>query len=106
MSIIEQRLYVLKPLHGPPEWFRIYEEQGLRPQTEILGDLIGYFAVEVGELNAVTSLWRYESFEQRLARRAVLAADPRWLAFMAAIRPMLARMENRLLTPAPFSPIK
>lgn len=105
MSIIEQRIYVLKPEYGPKDYFDLYTAEGRAVQTETLQGFRGYFASEVGELNAVISLWSYPSFEIREQRRALLAQNPVWQAFLAKVRPMLQHMENRLLVPASFSPL-
>ena len=105
MAIIEQRVYVLKPVYGPADYFACYDETVRKLQIDHLGELLGYFISEVGELNAVISLWRYPSFEARLERRAALAKDSSWKGFLNEVRPMLQRMENRLLLPAAFSPI-
>jgi len=106
MSIVEQRIYTLKPEYGPGDYFALYDREARQVQTDALGGLLGYFASEVGQLNAVLSLWRYDSFEARMERRAALARDPRWQAFLTEVRPMLQTMENRLLVPAPFSPLR
>lgn len=106
MAIIEQRTYQLKPEFTPKDYFDLYESQGRSIQTEILQGLVGYFSSEVGELNTVQSLWRYPSFEIRMQRRAQLASNPHWQAFLINVRPMLLHMENRLLTPAVFSPLQ
>lgn len=104
MAVIEERCYVLHTQYGPKDYFDIYEEMGRKLQVETLGGLLGYYATEVGELNALVSLWRYDSFEDRQKRRAQLAAIPEWHAFLARVRPMIRTMNNRLLTPAAFSP--
>lgn len=106
MSIVEQRIYTLKPEYGPADYFALYDREARQIQMDTLGDLLGYFASEVGPLNAVLSLWRFDSFEARLERRALLGRDPRWQAFLGEVRPMLQSMENRLLMPAAFSPIR
>ena len=72
-------------------------------QFETLQGFLAYFSSEVGELNAVVSLWSYPSFEARLERRATLAKTPVWQEFLREVRPMLQRMENRLLIPTAFS---
>jgi len=41
----------------------------------------------------------------RRRRRAELAGNPDWQAYFARIAPLLVTMENRLLVPAPFSPL-
>ena len=106
MSIIEQRIYVLKPEYGPAEYFALYEREAREVQVNALKGFLGYFSSEVGELNAVISLWSYPTFEARQERRAALSRDNRWVAFLKDVRPMLQRMENRLLVPATFSPLK
>jgi len=59
------------------EYLRLYEREGLALQREILGHMVGYYATEVGPaVNQVVHLWAYESFEDRLRRRAKLAEDP------------------------------
>lgn len=106
MSIIEQRTYVLKPEFGPGDYFALYDAGARELQVATLQGFLGYFASEVGELNAVVSLWSYPNFEARQERRTALAREPDWQAFLVKVRPMLQRMENRLLTPAPFSPLR
>jgi hypothetical protein len=106
MTLIEERCYLLKPEFTPQAYLDIFEQAGLELQRRILGDLAGYFVTEVGELNGLVHLWRYASFEERQRRRALLAAEPQWQAYLKQIRPMLHSMTNRLLVPTHFSPIK
>lgn len=103
--IIEQRIYQLKPgaLH---EFLKTYEAEGLEIQTAAFGNLVGYFVSEVGELNRIVQLWKFESFEDRQQRRARLASMPEWRALLSKIGPLLVSQHNEILTPAPFSPIK
>jgi hypothetical protein len=100
--IVEMREYTL--LAGKvPEYLQLYEREGLSIQREILGHLVGYYATEVGSaVNEVVHMWAYESFEDRKERRARLAADPGWQAYVQKVRPMLVEQRNRILTPAPF----
>jgi membrane protein YqaA with SNARE-associated domain len=103
--IIEQRVYELKPgsLH---EFLKAYEADGLATQSEALGNLLGYFIAEVGELNRVVQLWGFDSFEDRTKRRAALSANPQWRAFLGKVVTMVASQRSELLTPASFSPIR
>jgi hypothetical protein len=103
MAIVEERCYALHSQFGPNDYFEAYRTLGQKVQTETLGGLIGYFSSEVGELNVIVSLWRYDSFEDRHRRRAQLAADPQWQAYLQQVRPMIRSMENRLLTPVIFA---
>lgn len=105
--IVEERCYILKAEASPAAYLARYKETGaLEIQTGILGNLIGYFVSEIGELNSVVHLWGYASFEERARRRVLLSAEPVWQAYLTEIRPLIQTMTNRLLVPADFSPIK
>jgi hypothetical protein len=98
--IIEERCYVLHPTSSTHDYLDVFRLDGLELQRGILGGLIGYFTTEVGELNAIVSLWEYDSFEERQKRRAALAADPGWQNYLKQVRPMISSMSNRLLNRA------
>lgn len=106
MPIIEERCYILDTAVTPDEYLKLYEAEGLTVQSEALGPPLGYFCTETGRLNAVVSLWRYESFEDRQARRANLGSRKAWQDYLAKVRPMIRQMNNRLLTPAHFSALR
>ena len=57
--IVEERCYTVKPgtVHL---YYQDYDPRGLEIQTRILGNLIGYFHTEIGELNQIVHLWGYE----------------------------------------------
>lgn len=105
MAIVEERCYVLQTPFSPAQYLEIYEAEGLQVQLECLKGLVGYFVSEVGELNALISLWQYPSFEERIQRRTELAARPEWQAYLRKIKPLIRSMSNRLLLPTSFSPI-
>ena len=46
----------------------------------------------------MTSLWRDDSFAQRLQRRAALFASPEWRDLMACVQPLVTAIESRLGT--------
>jgi len=103
--IIEQRIYSLKP-GKVREFLAVYEAEGLAIQAEALGNLVGYFTTETGELNQVIQLWGFASFEDRLRRRAVLSGNEAWHAFLAKAGPLVLAQKSEILLPAPFSPIR
>ncbi len=103
--IVEERTYTLE-VGKVPEYLRLYEEEGLAIQTRILPRMVGYFSTELGTLNQVVHLWAYEDFEERTRKRAELVADEDWQAYVAKVRPLILHQENRILIPAPFSPIR
>ena len=103
--IVEERTYTLKPgtVHV---YYEDYNPRGLAIQTRILGNLIGYFHTEIGELNRVVHLWGYDSLAEREKRRKALFEDKDWLEYLAQSPDVVVAMESRILVPAPFSPIR
>ena len=88
------------------ELVRLYADEGIAIQQEILGGLVAVFTTDVGALSTYTSLWGYDDYAQREERRAVLQADERWRSFLAKIQPLIHTQQNRILIPTSFSPIR
>jgi hypothetical protein len=103
--IVEERTYHVHT-GRLAEVVRLYETEGIALQREILGNLLGWFTVDVGELSSVVSLWGYESYAERERRRALLAADERWKQLLGKIQPLLHTQWNRIMVPTSFSPIR
>lgn len=103
--ILEERTYRIAA-GRIGEYLSNYEKLGLEVQTRILGGLVGYFQTEIGDLSSVVHLWRYESLEDRTARRAELARQPEWQDYLAVCTPLIQEMRNRILVPASFSPLR
>ena len=99
--IVEERIYTLKPA-GAPEWFKVYEAEGLKIQLGHLGNMVGYYTTEVGDLNLIVHMWAYENFEDRMKRRAALGADAAWRGYLPKIAHLLLNQQNRIMNPAPF----
>ena len=102
--IIEKRTYTLHP-GKLPEYLALYEAEGLALHTKYL-PMAGYFVSEIGPLNQVITLWRYESMQQRDHLRAKLYADPEWIAFGPKMTPFIQSMDSMILRPTGFSPIR
>lgn len=103
--LIEMRTYTLQP-GKMAVYLKLYEEKGMRVHRETLGNLIGYFTTEIGDINQVVHLWGYESFEDRQQRRLKLAANAEWQDFMKAAQPYFVTQQTQLLRGTNFSPIK
>jgi hypothetical protein len=105
--IIDHRTYMLHPTKLP-KWLKLYEEYGLPVQRRHLGEPIGFFTSEIGPLNQVVHLWRYEDLADRTRRRAAMAADPAWAEFMRRNEELgaLQHQENKILLPTAFSPLQ
>ena len=103
--IVEERTY--HAFTGRlPELVRLYETEGTAIQQRILGNLIGAFTVDVGELSSIVQLWGYASYAEREQRRAALQADETWRAFLARIQPLIHTQRSRILVPTAFSPLR
>jgi hypothetical protein len=106
--MFELRTYTLQP-QKLPEYLRLYEGRALEVLEPIRPHLVGFFATEAGALNQVVSLWRYDSFEQRMRLRGEAyrrAERLEFADFPGQIAPLLQSMESKLLVAAPFSPLK
>lgn len=105
-TVVEERTYVLNTGASLTEYLEAYEGIGLPAQKPILGGFLGYFVTELGTQNQLVHLWMYPDLEERRRRRALLAADPEWQRCLSIIRPMIMTMENRIMYPTRFSPIR
>ena len=103
--IVEERIYTLHP-GKVSEMVKLYGEEGLPLQQRYLGKFIGYFSTETGNLNQVVFMWAYDSLDDRATRRERMAQDPEWQGYLKKVIPLIATQENRILKPAPFSPIR
>ena len=101
--IVDVRTYTLIPrkltsylqqfeAHGPP----VMHRHGLR--------LLGYYASQIGPLNQVVHLWRYDSLADMEQKRSARDADPDWGAFLARTQGMVLTQESKVMRPTSFSP--
>lgn len=101
--IVEQRTYTCAP-GRVRDYLRLYEAHGVAVHTQHLGHWLGCYVVEAGPLNQVVHLWAFDSFEDRLARRERLAADPRWREYLGKAAGIVVQQESKLMLPAAFTP--
>ena len=103
--IVEERTYHV--FTGKlAEVVRLYAEEGTELQQRVLGNLIGAFTVDIGDLSSIVQLWGYDDFAERERRRAQLQADEGWKAFLARLTPLIHTQRSRILVPTSFSPIR
>ena len=102
--IVEERIYTIAA-GQLPAYLEAYTAGPLDLQKRILGNLIGYFQTDFGPLSTLVHLWGYDSLDERSRRRAELAKEPEWQAYLKLCTPLIVKMENRLLLPTAFSPI-
>ena len=103
--IIEMRTYSIKPgeLHN---FINIYDKEIRQIHKKILGNQIGFFYTEIGNVNEVVHLYGYDSYEDRQSRREILSKSPEFLAYIGKVKGLIVDMKNQLMTPASFSNIK
>ena len=103
--IIEMRTYTIKPeeLHN---FINIYDKSIRDIHTEILGNQIGFFYTEIGNVNEVIHLYGYDNYEDRKARREVLSKRPEFKVYLDKVKNLIVDMRNQIMTPTNFSKIK
>ncbi len=104
--VLEQRTYVLHTEAKLAQYLEAYENIGLPAQREILGGFLGYFVTELGTQNELNHFWAYTDLEDRRRRRAVLAENAQWQQCLEVIRPMIMTMQNKIMYPTSFSPVR
>ncbi len=104
--IIDHRTYSFRP-GTVRKWLDKYERDGLPIQRKYLGDFVGMFTTEVGNLHQVVFMWAYQSLGDRETRRARMEADPAWEAFIQEIWDLDAIVDQtiKMLRPVSFSPL-
>ncbi len=104
MAIYELRTYNLYvgKLAEAVEVYKTFGWPALEPHDG--GRLIGYFTGDVGAMNQIVHLWRFEDDADRRAFWAAVYADEAFKAFGAKIRPMIQSQSNKLLQNAPWGP--
>jgi NIPSNAP len=105
--ILEVRTYTAQ-VGKTAQWLEHYEKHGLPVQQKYLGGLVGFFTAEIGALNQIVHMWKYESLADREARRGAMAKDPAWQEYLRSgpqPSPLISQ-ESRILVPTAFSPMK
>ncbi|MDF2995535.1 MAG: hypothetical protein K0R27_1172 [Xanthobacteraceae bacterium] len=103
--ILEERDYHVHP-GRMGDFLNAYGTLGLDIQKRFLGEFVGHFVSEIGELNHVVALWRYESMADREVRRARMLAHEPWQDYLAAIKGMIQSQQTRILVPTTLSPMR
>ena len=63
MIIVEQRDYHVHT-GRLPDLVRLYADEGIPIQSEVLGGFVGAFTTEIGALSTYTSMWRYDELRR------------------------------------------
>ena len=104
MAIYELRTYNLY-VGKLADAIEIYQTLGWPALEPHGGDnLVGYFTGDVGAMNQIVHLWKFEDDADRRAFWAKVYADEAFKAFGAKIRPLIQSQDNKLLHAAPWGP--
>ena len=78
--IVDLRTYTLR-VGTVRDFLDLYAKEGREVQRKHLGDPLGYYTTEVGNVNQVVHIWQYADVADRERRRATLESDPLWIAY-------------------------
>ena len=101
--IYDHRTYCCRP-GTIKKHLALYAEFGFPSQRRILGEPVIYAQVETGDVNSFVHIWAYQDAADRAARRAQMAADPEWQAYLkkSAEAGYLVSQTNKILMPVPL----
>jgi len=105
MALYEMRTYTLY-VGKLSEAVTLYRELGW-PALEKGGHgrkLVGYFTSDVGTLNRLVHLWKFDDDADRRQHWSRLFQDADFMAFAGKLRPLILTQENQLLQEAPWGP--
>ena len=103
--LLDVRTYKTKPGCVPAQ-LELYKKFGYPVQLRYMGEPLCYAVAETGELNTFTHIWVYESAADREEKRARIAQDPDWKAYLAenAKAGYIIEQKNSQMIPVGFAP--
>ena len=103
MAIYEMRTYTV--IVGKlAEVVALYTHQGWPALAKLPPRLVGYFTGDIGAINQLVHLWKFDDDADRRQFWATVFADDEFMAFARQLRPLLLKQENKLLLAAPWGP--
>jgi hypothetical protein len=101
--IVDVRTYTLIP-RKMAKYLDLFEKHALPVMQRHGLELLGYYLSQIGPLNQVVHLWRYDSLADLEEKRAARDADPAWGEFLSLTEGMVLMQDNKVMRPASFSP--
>lgn len=101
--VIDFRAYTLK-VGAVQTFLELFEQEGLEPQRRVLGNFIGLYRTEIGNVNQIIMMFAYADAGERERRRAALYKDPAFAAYLKKARELITAQEVRLLVAASCNP--
>lgn len=102
--IVDYRAYTLHS-GTVARFLELFETEGLEPQVRILGNFLGIYRTEIGNINEVIMMFAYADANDRQQRRDALFKDPAFQAYLQKVRPLLLHQEVRMLIPSRCNPL-
>jgi hypothetical protein len=103
MAIYELRTYNVT-VGKMAEVVSLYKNEGWPALAKHPSKLVGYFTGDIGALNQLIHVWKFEDDADRRTFWAGVFADPDFMAFAGKLRPLLQSQENKLMLSAPWGP--
>lgn len=103
MAIYELRTYsVVVGKMG--EVVALYQQEGWPALARHPQKLVGYFTGDVGGLNELIHIWKFDDDADRRKFWAEVMADADFTTFVNKLRPLLREQSNKLMMAAPWGP--
>jgi hypothetical protein len=101
--IVDVRTYTLVP-RRMARYVELFETHALPVMHRHGLELLGYYVSQIGPLNQVVHLWRYDSLADMERKRAARDADPAWGEYLSLTEGMVLMQDDKVMRPASFSP--
>lgn len=103
MALYELRTYTLY-VGKMPEAVELYKNEAWPALEQYQKHLIGYFTGDVGGMNQIIHVWKFDDDADRRAFWADLFQNQAFMAFAKKFRPLILSQENKLMYNAPWGP--
>jgi hypothetical protein len=103
MTIYELRTYTVT-VGKMSEVVALYKAEGWPALSKHPAKLCGYFTGDIGALNQLVHLWKFEDDADRRKFWDGVYGDQAFMNFAKQLRPLLQKQENKLLLAAPWGP--
>lgn len=103
MSIYELRIYNLK-VGAMAQAQELYTTLGWPALSKHGDKCVGYFLGDVGAMNQIIHVWRYDDDADRRAFWASVYSDEAFMGFAKQFRELVLSQENKLMMSAPWGP--
>jgi len=103
MAIYELRTYDVV-VGKMAEVIALYQQEGWPAIQKHPAKLVGYFTGDVGAINQIIHLWKFDDDADCRAFWAGVFGDAQFMAFAKKLRPLLQTQHNKLMLASPWGP--